>query len=334
MGVELRFILPEERYYLCAMNSDSFSIPSPVEEVDFLPLKSRNIRLFIKRDDLIHPVVSGNKWRKLRLNIAQAQHAGHTGILTFGGAHSNHIAASAEAARSAGLEATGIIRGEDADLDNPTLKAAAAAGMKLEFVSREAYRYLQEYSAQAELAERFGRKYIIAQGGANFYGVQGCQDIIHELELEPDRIFVACGTATTLTGMAMANAGKAHLYGVSALKGGGFLRQIIEESLRQVYQDRETERFILEKIHLLLPYHFGGFARVTTELIDFMRRFTEETGIKLDPVYTAKAAYAMTDLAGQLNSHRPEKWLFIHTGGLQGLTGMEARLGYAIYPNC
>lgn len=316
------------------MSEMSFKTPTPLQEVPFAPLNKRNITLYIKRDDLIHPDISGNKWRKLKLNIEQALHNGQTTLLTFGGAHSNHIAATAAAASMHGLKSIGIIRGEDADPENPTLKFAAAKGMQLEFVSRGDFRELQNWESKDILRELYGSFYLIPQGGANYYGVQGCMEIMKEIDIEADRVFVACGTATTLSGMAIANAGKTEIYGISALKGGGFLLKDFEENIKQVYKDTETERYISEKIHILLTYHFGGYARTTPELIDFMRDFTAETGVKLDPVYTAKTAFAMRDLAGKLNGREPEKWVLIHTGGLQGIPAMEARLGHLIYPNC
>lgn len=316
------------------MSESHFNTPSPVEKVRFPAIEKKNITLFVKRDDLIHNEISGNKWRKLKLNIEQAQHKGHHTLLTFGGAHSNHIAATAAAANLFGMKSIGIIRGEDADLNNPTLKTAAERGMELHAVSRTDYKTLQEWDSHDRLKDLYGHFYPIPQGGANYYGIQGCQEIISELDFTPDRIFVATATATTLSGMAIANAGKSEIYGISVLKGGGFLLKELEKNLSEMYQDIETERFISEKIHILLPYHFGGYAKVNDELIRFMQDFNRETGIKLDPVYTAKTAYAMTELAGKLNYLKPEKWLLIHTGGLQGIPAMEAKLGVSIYPDC
>lgn len=313
------------------MSENHLNIPSPLQEVKYYPLNKRNITLFVKRDDLIHDEISGNKWRKLKLNIEQAIQQGHDTILTFGGAHSNHIAATASAAAMYGLKSIGIIRGEDADPDNPTLGFAAEKGMQLEFVSRSDFNTLQEWESKEQLKELYGSFYLIPQGGANYYGVQGCMDIIREIDEKVDRIFVSCGTATTLSGMAIANGGNLEIYGVSALKGGGFLLNNLEENLKQVFKDPETERYVKEKIHVLLPYHFGGYAKTTPELIEFMRSFTAETGVKLDPVYTAKTAFAMSELAGKLNDLQPEKWVLIHTGGLQGIPAMEAKLGYSIY---
>lgn len=313
------------------MPESHFNTPSPLQQVGYTPLNKRNITLYVKRDDLIHDEVSGNKWRKLKLNIEQAIQKGHDTILTYGGAHSNHITATAAAAEMFGLKSIGIIRGEDANPENPTLKFAAGKGMLLKFVTRSDYKTLQNWGSKEVLKQEFGSFYSIPQGGANFYGVQGCMDIIDEIDIEPDRIFVACGTATTLSGMAIAAAGKIDIYGISVLKGGGFLINEVEKNLHEVYKDLEAERFIREKTHLLLPYHFGGYAKTTPELIEFMQEFTLETDIKLDPVYTAKTAYAMRKLAGTLNDFRPEKWVLIHTGGLQGIPAMERKLGHSIY---
>lgn len=313
------------------MPKSQFNTPSPLQQVSYGPLNKRNITLYVKRDDHIHAEVSGNKWRKLKLNIEHALQKGYDTLLTFGGAHSNHIAATAAAAEIFGLKSIGIIRGEDADPENPTLKFAREKGMQLKLVTRSDFKNLQSWESKDILKEEFGSFYSIPQGGANYYGVQGCMDIIREIDIEPDRIFVACGTATTLSGMAIAAAGEIDIYGISVLKGGGFLIKEIEKNLHEVYQDVETERFIREKTHLLLPYHFGGYAKTTPELIEFMQDFTSETDIKLDPVYTAKTAYAMEQLAGNLNDFKPEKWVLIHTGGLQGIPAMERKLGHSIY---
>ena len=313
------------------MPKSQFNTPSPLQQVSYGPLNKRNITLYVKRDDHIHAEVSGNKWRKLKLNIEHALQKGYDTLLTFGGAHSNHIAATAAAAEIFGLKSIGIIRGEDADPENPTLKFAREKGMQLKLVTRSDFKNLQSWESKDILKEEFGSFYSIPQGGANYYGVQGCMDIIREIDIEPDRIFVACGTATTLSGMAIAAAGEIDIYGISVLKGGGFLIKEIEKNLHEVYQDVETERFIREKTHLLLPYHFGGYAKTTPELIEFMQDFTSETDIKLDPVYTAKTAYAMEQLAGNLNDFKPEKWVLIHTGGLQGISAMERKLGHSIY---
>lgn len=289
--------------------------------------------LYIKRDDLIHPEVSGNKWRKLRLNIEQARHKRKDKIVTLGGAHSNHIAATAKAAELHGMGSVGIIRGEDADLNNQTLSFAQSCGMKLLKISRTEYRNSDSWGFKEWLKGKFENFYFIPQGGANFYGVNGCMDILNEIstEIKPDSVFVSCGTATTLSGLTLANAKGFKLFGVSALKGGDFLLKDIRKNLMTVYADRETTDYAMNNISLLTGYHFGGFAKINDELLSFSRRFYKETGIKLDPIYTAKAAFAMVDIARRKHNKNPEKWVLIHTGGLQGIPAMEERLGKKIY---
>jgi len=309
----------------------TFQLPSPEQEVTSRFLKEKGIHLTIKRDDLIHDEVSGNKWRKLKWNIDNAIQSDRETILTFGGAHSNHIAASAAAAKLHGLKSIGIIRGEEVDLENPTLKKAAENGMEIHRVSRAEFREIEDRDYIESLRHRFGPFYLIPQGGQNHYGVQGCSEIMSELTKDYDRIFVACGTATTLSGMAVANKIGADIYGISALKGGDFLLQTVKSYVKKTFNDAETEEDILAKIHLTTDAHFGGYAKIKPELIQFMRNFAEETGVKLDPVYTGKTAFAMYGLAKKIDLTKTENWLLIHSGGMQGIPAMEEREAINIY---
>ncbi len=315
-----------------------FVLPSPIERLSIQSLNAMGIEVYMKRDDLIHPQVSGNKWRKLKYNIAKAQQRGSDTLLTLGGAHSNHIAATAAAGAIMGLKTIGIIRGEDADLENPTLSFAASKGMLLQRISRAQFREAGSWDFMDELKAQFGHFYHIPQGGANLLGVMGCMDILKETDIAFDRVFVACGTATTLSGIALNNPRQSMLYGVSALKGGAFLRDEVAAHAKALLQDEETERSVMEHVEILDKYHFGGYAKTTPELIDFMRSFFRETGVKLDPVYTGKCAYAMIDFTGRLKRDNVEvnneKWLIIHTGGMQGIGAMERKIGTSLYPDC
>ena len=315
------------------MNSEQFHIPSPLQKVALKELEAKNIDLYIKRDDMIHPDVSGNKWRKLKFNIQQARFKGRNKIITFGGAHSNHIAATAKAAEIYGLESIGIIRGEDADFNNKTLSFARSCGMKLIAVSRSEYRNSDTWDYKESLKQKFGNFYLIPQGGANFYGVNGCIEIMSEIEgeLNPDALFVPCGTATTLSGMILGNKNQRKIFGVSALKGGDFLMDDVRKNLMSVYSDKETVNYSLRNVSLLTDYHFGGFAKVNRELIAFIRNFYEQTGIKLDPIYTSKTVFAMLEKVRAKHNKMPEKWVLIHTGGLQGIAAMEEKIGEKIY---
>ncbi|MCZ4409361.1 pyridoxal-phosphate dependent enzyme [Cryomorphaceae bacterium 1068] len=309
----------------------TFQLPSAEQDVPSAFLNEKGIRLTIKRDDLIHDEVSGNKWRKLKWNIDNALQSDRKTILTFGGAHSNHIAATAAAAQLHGLRSIGIIRGEEVDLNNPTLRKARENGMEIHRVSRSEFREIEDRDYIESLRHHFGPFYLIPQGGQNHYGVQGCSEIMSELTKDYDRIFVACGTATTLSGMALANKARAEIYGVSALKGGDFLIETVKYYVKKTFNDLETEEDILAKIHLITDSHFGGYAKIKPELIHFMRNFAEETGVKLDPVYTAKTGFAMFDFAKKIDLLKTENWLLIHSGGMQGIPAMEEREAIKIY---
>jgi 1-aminocyclopropane-1-carboxylate deaminase/D-cysteine desulfhydrase-like pyridoxal-dependent ACC family enzyme len=316
------------------IKNSNFLLPSPLQHIPFAPLNNRGINFYIKRDDLIHPEISGNKWRKLRLNIEKALQKGHNTILTFGGAHSNHIAATAATGAMFGLRTIGIIRGLDANLSNPTLALAAQNGMHIKPISREDYDNKNDWNWIKSLEHEHGAFYPIAEGGANYLGVHGSMDIMREIDIKAHRIFVACGTGTTLSGMALSNIGGSKIYGVSALKGGEFLLNEVRKNLHTVIDDQETEEMMLEHVQLLAEHHFGGYAKTTPELIAFMRRFREITGIKTDPVYTAKAAFAVEQMALNDPPCTSENWVLIHTGGLQGIEAMEAKLGTPIYFDC
>jgi len=308
-----------------------FKLPSLEQKVNYSPLNNRGIELWIKRDDLIHPEVSGNKWRKLKWNIADAIRNEKKTILTFGGAFSNHIAATAAAAKIHGLQSIGIIRGEETDLNNPTLSKAINNGMHIHRVSRSSFKNIGDRDCIEMLRHQFGSFYLIPQGGENYYGMQGCMEIMSELERKYDKIFVACGTATTLSGLLIGNTSGSKIYGVSALKGGDFLKNTVAHFVSKMFNDHDTETGVLSHFDLLTDYHFGGYAKVNDLLINFMRNFASEAGVKLDPIYTAKTAFAMTDWAESGGDCSNEKWLFIHSGGMQGLQAMESRLGEKIY---
>lgn len=301
---------------------------SPVQEVNDPELKDSGIRLLIKRDDLIHEHISGNKWRKLKYNLREAAEQNHHTLLTFGGAYSNHIAATAFAAQKAGLSSIGVIRGED-DATNPTLKFAREHGMQLHFVSRGTYRHLVETQCIASLQEEFGRFFIIPEGGANGLGVRGCAEILPEVEENFDVVCCAAGTGTTLAGLALSLSvrayGRTPLLGFPALKGGEFLK---EEVVRLV-QGSNLEHGTLN-LELITDHHFGGYAKMTPELLEFISGFQERTGIPLDPIYTGKMMFGIYDMV-RVGAYRDTPLregttiLAIHTGGLQGWQGMRHR---------
>lgn len=317
---------------------------SSVQEVNDSELKDSGIRLLIKRDDLIHEHISGNKWRKLKYNLREAAEQNHHTLLTFGGAYSNHIAATAFAAQKAGLSSIGVIRGED-DPTNPTLKFAREHEMLLHFVSREKYRKMTRVGAcrgkplqpnqtvgayrhtplLKELEEKFGRFFLIPEGGANGLGVRGCAEILPEVEEDFDMVCCATGTGTTLAGLALNLPLRAYgctpLLGFPALKGGEFLN----DEVKRLMEESRLRLPSTVNFQLITDYHLGGYAKMKPELLDFINEFQERTSIPLDPIYTGKMMFGIYDLIRNGRFEKGTTVLAIHTGGLQGWQGMKHR---------
>ena len=293
---------------------------SPVQEVEDPELKDSGIRLLMKRDDMIHEHISGNKWRKLKYNLREAAEQSHHTLLTFGGAYSNHISATAFAAHKAGFSSVGVIRGED-DATNPTLKFSREHGMQLHFVSREDYRRKNEDDFIDELEGKFGRFFLVPEGGANGLGVRGCAEILPEIDVEFDVVCCAAGTGTTLAGRALTLKENQKLLGFPALKGVEFLKEEVErlmaESALRLPSTVDSQ--------LITDYHFGGYAKMKPELLDFIKGFQERTGIPLDPIYTGKMMFGIYDMLRNGHFKEGTTILAIHTGGLQGWQGMKHR---------
>jgi 1-aminocyclopropane-1-carboxylate deaminase len=286
---------------------------SIIQEISDERLKNRNIKLFVKRDDLIHPEVSGNKWRKLKYIIEHFRQSKNENILTFGGAYSNHLLATASACNSLRINAIGIVRGEELNFDsNDLLKRCNELGMQLHFVSREEYtlRGMKEY--HEELIIQFPNSYIIPEGGANYYGMIGCQELVNELP-EYDHIFVAQGTTTTSCGILL-GVDSQELHVVPAIKNfdsKGEMRSLYRKS----GFDDETIDELFERLNVHNEYHFGGYAKQTNELTEFIDLYNNTHHLPLDKVYTSKAFYGMMqELQGK--QYDDSTTIFIHTGGL------------------
>jgi 1-aminocyclopropane-1-carboxylate deaminase len=282
------------------------------------PFFPSSIQLFIKRDDLLHPEISGNKWWKLKYNIKEAKTQKFETLLTFGGAFSNHIAATAAACKYAGIKSIGVIRGEKESALNPTLKKASEDGMELFFVSRQEYKSKNEEAFIDFLKSKFGRFYLIPEGGKNLLGVKGCTEMLKNVA-DFDFICCACGTGTTLSGIVLANT-NAKVLGFAALKGGGFLKEDVG-SLISGYQSHFNANKKISEFEIITDYHFGGYAKVNEELKSFASRFRQEFDVELDLVYTAKMFYGIRDLAAKGFFADGAKVLAIHSGGLQGNAG-------------
>ncbi len=296
-------------------------IKSETQQI-FLPvLEGKKVTLFIKREDKIHPFVSGNKFRKLKYNIQEAKKEKQKTLLTFGGAYSNHILATAVAGNLAGLKTIGVIRGDELATDfektlasNSTLQQAQENGMQFHFVTREAYREKTTDSFLNSLKEQFGDFYLIPEGGTNELAIKGCQEILTNEDAFFDYICVAVGTGGTISGLITSAKEHQKVIGFPALKGD-FLQDEIETLVD------ETNNWKL--IH---EYHFGGYAKYNEALVSFINQFYSATKIPLDPIYTGKMVFGIVDLIKKNYFSENSKILIIHTGGLQGIAGFNNKL--------
>jgi 1-aminocyclopropane-1-carboxylate deaminase len=261
------------------------TVPSPLVE---LGEPERGVRVLLKRDDLIHPELPGNKWRKLKHNLRDAAEAGATRLLTFGGAYSNHLLATAAAGHHFGFETVGVVRGEEHLPLNDVLRAAAGHGMTLTYLDRTAYRAKADPAVIDDLRRAWGEFFLIPEGGANAAGVRGCAELVAEIDSPFDVITCAVGTGATLSGIAAGLGPGQRAIGFSALKGE-FPPSDVARLQRAAF-GRELGEWSVET-----GYHFGGFARRTRELDAFVDEFEQHHGVRLDWVYEAKMMFGLRE---------------------------------------
>lgn len=276
----------------------------------------KGISLTVKREDQLHPEISGNKYRKLKYNILEAQKQQKKTLLTFGGAYSNHIAATAAAGKEYGFKTIGIIRGDELTnkvSENPTLTYAQSCGMIFKFISRSDYRKKEEVSFIEALDKEYGDFYLIPEGGTNKLAVKGCEEILTKDDVDFDYICTCVGTGGTIAGIINSAKTRQKVLGFSALKG-----DFLEEEIRKYTT--------LNGWQLITDYHFGGYGKIKPELITFMNEFKEKTGISLDPIYTGKMVFGIIDMIKKNLIDKNSKILVIHTGGLQGIKGVNEKL--------
>jgi len=285
-----------------------------IRELESQIFEQSGVRLLIKREDQNHPFVSGNKWWKLKYNLETAQQQGYKTLLTFGGAYSNHIYATAAAAHELGLKSIGIIRGEETKPLNHMLAFAESQGMKLQHISREAYRQKTEEAFIQNLHDQFGDFYLIPEGGTNELAVKSCAEFATQLnaEVDFDYLCLPVGTGGTVAGMIEGLDESKKIIGFPVLKGATFLEDEIAK-----YTPKHNWQ-------LMYDYHFGGYAKVTNELTEFMDQFETQFNIPLDPIYTSKIMFGITDLIKKKFFIPGTTIMAIHTGGLQGKAGFNS----------
>lgn len=292
---------------------DHLNIPSPITKIETSWSKKYELSIALKRDDLIHPLISGNKWRKLSGILSHYKSEAYDEIITYGGAFSNHLIATAVTCSILGKPAVGIIRGDESKNLNGVLKLCETYGMKLCHVTRK------EYKETNRMEGILGRRLFIPEGGACVKGTEGCKKILSECDPSSfDKIYIPCGTGTTIAGMSLyqksSGFDSSKLFGIQVLKGDRY----ITNDLKRLYN--------IEDITILDQYHCGGYAKTNSELISFIKNFTRETGVLLDPIYTGKMMFAIQKMAQDGSISKGEKILAIHTGGLTGWFGKHNEL--------
>lgn len=291
-----------------------------IQSIDSAWYGNRVAEVAMLRLDVVHPVVSGNKWYKLKHNIQYCLDNHITTILTFGGAYSNHLVATAAAAQLYGVQSVGIIKGKYAETNlTPTLKSCLEYGMELQFVTNEEYDKKNDEGWLQQLSEKYKNALIVPEGGANDMGRAGASDIA---ELIPERfthIAISVGTGTSLTGVLNNLRQDATVIGFAPMKGGAYLN----EEVREYIQPDKRQRYIIYD-----DWHFGGFGKHTDELISFMNEFYEHHRMPLDMVYTAKMMFGLREQVMEGLYPETSKILCVHTGGLQGNLSIKDRLVY------
>ncbi|MDF9800447.1 1-aminocyclopropane-1-carboxylate deaminase [Catalinimonas alkaloidigena] len=281
-------------------------------------LDEHQVQLDMLRLDQVHSHISGNKWFKLKYNLLEARKRGYDTLLTFGGAFSNHLYATAAAGNEYGFKTIGIVRGEKVLPFNYTLAFAEEQGMHLKFIGRAEYQQKGSKKFQEQLQNEFGPCYILPEGGSNALAVKGCTEIIQDPKAY-DYLCCSIGTGGTISGIIEKAQNKAQVLGFSALKGGGFLYDEINK-LTQDHSGTQYANYLISE-----DYHFGGYAKADAALVSFINQFKKEQDILLDPIYTGKMMYGIMDMIEKGYFKAESKILAVHSGGLQGIIGFNER---------
>ncbi len=312
------------------MKADSYFQTDSIDldSVEF-KWRSNTFNFQVLRLDKVHSSASGNKFYKLKYNALAALQCPTKTLLTFGGAWSNHIQATAAVCSEMGLKSIGIIRGEEPDNLSETLARAKEKGMELRFISRGEYREKHEDFFKAWLRDEYGQFHLVPEGGSNYLGMQGCVEICQAFSEKNSAVFLAAGTGATAAGILMGSELPIHV--VSALKGGDFLKKDIATQIYWSTVSDEMTEELLQKLVLHTDFHYGGYAKFNGELIELLRAFYAQTGIKLEPIYTGKVLGCLIDGLDKGLVENDGSVLMIHTGGLQGIVGVEHRLGEKLF---
>ncbi|MFM5158467.1 1-aminocyclopropane-1-carboxylate deaminase/D-cysteine desulfhydrase [Aeromonas veronii] len=289
------------------------TLPSPLQRLHHPLLTRYDVELWCKRDDLIHPAISGNKWRKLKYHLLHAREHGKRHLLSFGGAYSNHIHALAAAGYQTGLRTTGIIRGEADAVSNTTLRDARRWGMDLVFVDRQSYRRRQDpdWLAQFDAPDTL----IVPEGGSSPLAIPGVAELVGEVPFSPDLWVLPCASGGTLAGLIAGKRDREQILAIAVLKGGGF----ITDEVCRLHPAATS----IPGWRIALDHHDGGYAKFSPALWQWVQDFSADTGLPLEPIYSGKAMWGLFRELAAGRIAPGSKIVFIHTGGMQGLAGLR-----------
>lgn len=298
---------------LSAKSDGHAILPSPLQPILHPLLTHHGVELWCKRDDLIHPAISGNKWRKLKYHLLHAREQGKQHLLSFGGAYSNHIHALAAAGSHYGFRTTGIIRGESDAVSNSTLSDARRWGMDLVFVDRQSYRRRQdpEWLAQFESADTL----IVPEGGSSPLAIPGVAELVDEVPFSPDLWVLPCASGGTLAGLVAGKRAREQILAIAVLQGAGF----ITDEVCRLHPAAAN----IPGWQVALDHHDGGYARFSPALWQWVIAFSASTGLPLEPIYSGKAMWGLFRELAAGRIPCGSKIVFIHTGGMQGLAGLR-----------
>ncbi|MFQ1780316.1 1-aminocyclopropane-1-carboxylate deaminase/D-cysteine desulfhydrase [Aeromonas veronii] len=298
---------------LSAESEGQAILPSPLQRLHHPLLIRSGVELWCKRDDLIHPTISGNKWRKLKYHLRHAKEHGKRHLLSFGGAYSNHIHALAAAGCQSGLRTTGIIRGEYDAVSNSTLRDARRWGMDLVFVDRQSYRRRQDpdWLAQFDTPDTL----IVPEGGSSPLAIPGVAELVGEVPFSPDLWVLPCASGGTLAGLIAGKRDREQILAIAVLKGGGF----ITDEVCRLHPAAAS----IPGWHIALDHHDGGYAKFSPALWQWVQDFSTDTGLPLEPIYSGKAMWGLFRELAAGRIAPGSKIVFIHTGGMQGLAGLR-----------
>ena len=290
----------------------NFKLPSKIKELKLNINNSNNIKLFIKREDLIHDIVSGNKWRKLNYNFKYIKEKKIKRILSFGGAYSNHLHALSWLAKKNNIKSFGLVRGCELSIENPTLSFCKKNKMDLFFLDRSTYRN-NKYNNPIfkKIIKSEENVFVIPEGGFNEFGIKGCEEIMNEVNEHYDIICCSIGSGCTAVGIIKSLKFDQSFLGFSSFKNNSQIKNIISEKVKTMNWEINSK------------YNFGGFGQVNNELTKFIKDFKNTYAIMLDPIYTSKLFFGLFDMISKNKLPKDSRILALHTGGLQGLQGVN-----------